>query len=61
MAAEVEVFLSVDHPHVCRLFDVYEGPDHIALVMECLEGGELYQRVNQGKFSDAWLADPLSI
>ena len=25
LAAEVEVFLSVDHPHVCRLFDVYEA------------------------------------
>ena len=39
---------------MCRLFDVYEGPDTIDLVMECLEGGELYQRVNQGRFSDAW-------
>ncbi|CAJ1338044.1 unnamed protein product [Effrenium voratum] len=57
LAAEVEVFLSVDHPHVCRLLDVYESHDHIDLVMECLEGGELYQRVNAGRFSEKDAAD----
>jgi len=41
---EVEVFLSMDHPHVARLFDVYESEGSLALVMECLEGGELLDR-----------------
>ncbi|CAL1159112.1 unnamed protein product, partial [Cladocopium goreaui] len=57
LAAEVEVFLSVDHPHVCRLFDVYEDVDHLDLVMECLEGGELLQRVNAGRFAEKDAAD----
>eukprot|EP00913_Durusdinium_trenchii_P012176 g11437.t1 len=57
LAAEVEVFLSVDHPHVCRLLDVYESHDRIDLVMEALEGGELYDRVNRGKFSEKDAAD----
>jgi len=57
LAAEVEVFLSVDHPHVCRLFDVYEDVDHLDLVMECLEGGELLERVNRGRFAEKDAAD----
>eukprot|EP00927_Polykrikos_kofoidii_P013187 TRINITY_DN15721_c0_g1_i9.p1 TRINITY_DN15721_c0_g1~~TRINITY_DN15721_c0_g1_i9.p1 ORF type:complete len:587 (+),score=90.22 TRINITY_DN15721_c0_g1_i9:24-1763(+) len=50
---EVEVFLSLDHPHIVRLVDVYEtsvgargaGVQGISLVMECLEGGELFDRL----------------
>lgn len=47
LAAEVEVFLSVDHPHIARLIDVYESEMHLYLVMECMEGGELLDRLNE--------------
>jgi len=47
--SEVAVFLGMDHPHVARLFDVYETDDHLHLVMECLEGGELFDRVTARK------------
>jgi calcium-dependent protein kinase len=42
---EVEIFLGMDHPHVARLNDVYEGQDELNLVMECMSGGELFKRV----------------
>mmetsp|Transcript_45000 Transcript_45000/g.104110 ORF Transcript_45000/g.104110 Transcript_45000/m.104110 type:complete len:561 (+) Transcript_45000:3-1685(+) len=42
---EVEVTLAMDHPHVARLRDVYEGETMLQLVMECLEGGELFDRI----------------
>merc|ERR1719382_1600172 len=45
LEAEVEIFLSMDHPHVTRLFDVYESVDYLHLVMECMEGGELFDRI----------------
>mmetsp|Transcript_40532 Transcript_40532/g.104902 ORF Transcript_40532/g.104902 Transcript_40532/m.104902 type:complete len:564 (+) Transcript_40532:144-1835(+) len=47
--SEVNVFLGMDHPHVARLFDVYETPEYMHLVMECLEGGELFDRVTEKK------------
>ena len=28
-----------DHPHITRLFDVYEADDYLYLVMECMEAG----------------------
>lgn len=42
---ECEIFLCLDHPHVVRLSDVYEDKNHLNLVMECMTGGELLQRV----------------
>eukprot|EP00928_Gymnodinium_smaydae_P014614 TRINITY_DN15382_c0_g2_i2.p1 TRINITY_DN15382_c0_g2~~TRINITY_DN15382_c0_g2_i2.p1 ORF type:complete len:569 (+),score=133.85 TRINITY_DN15382_c0_g2_i2:122-1828(+) len=42
---EVEVFLSIDHPHIARLMDVYEYEEHTAMVMEYMQGGELFERL----------------
>jgi len=47
--SEVAVFLEMDHPHVARLHDVYETTEQLHLIMECLEGGELFDRVTERK------------
>eukprot|EP00929_Paragymnodinium_shiwhaense_P022909 TRINITY_DN1448_c0_g1_i1.p1 TRINITY_DN1448_c0_g1~~TRINITY_DN1448_c0_g1_i1.p1 ORF type:complete len:609 (+),score=144.33 TRINITY_DN1448_c0_g1_i1:156-1982(+) len=60
LESEVNVFLSVDHPHIARLFDVYDSETHLHMVMECLEGGELFDRVAERKaFSECDAADTL--
>lgn len=46
---EAEIFLGMDHPHVARLVDVYESETHLNLVMECMEGGELFERLAKRK------------
>mmetsp|Transcript_18961 Transcript_18961/g.52549 ORF Transcript_18961/g.52549 Transcript_18961/m.52549 type:complete len:493 (+) Transcript_18961:110-1588(+) len=57
---EVEIALSMDHPHIARLTDVYEGKDTLTLVMDKLDGGELFDRVvSQGHFSEEVAADSL--
>jgi len=35
---EVEIYLSLDHPHIARLQDVYETPEDLHLVMEFMAG-----------------------
>eukprot|EP00928_Gymnodinium_smaydae_P063656 TRINITY_DN47174_c0_g1_i1.p1 TRINITY_DN47174_c0_g1~~TRINITY_DN47174_c0_g1_i1.p1 ORF type:complete len:558 (-),score=122.34 TRINITY_DN47174_c0_g1_i1:50-1723(-) len=53
LETECEIFLGMDHPHVARLVDVYESKDRLDLVMECMEGGELFDRVReQRRFSE---------
>mmetsp|Transcript_47585 Transcript_47585/g.85970 ORF Transcript_47585/g.85970 Transcript_47585/m.85970 type:complete len:597 (+) Transcript_47585:103-1893(+) len=48
--AEVDVHLSMDHPHIVRLADVYETSDELHLVTECLEGGDVHDRwVEEGR------------
>lgn len=49
LETEVEIFLSMDHPHVCRLVGVYECDKMLNLVMECMSGGELFSRVKKLK------------
>lgn len=50
MESEVEIFLSLDNPHVTRLIDVYEAKDTLSFVMECMEGGELFDRLMERKW-----------
>lgn len=58
LEAEVEIFLAMDHPHVTTLFDVYESEDTLNLVMECMDGGELFDRLTEVKrFSERDAAD----
>jgi len=58
LEAECEIFLAMDHPHVARLVDVYESEDQLALVMECMSGGELFARVQKLKrFTEQAAAD----
>jgi len=49
LETEAEIFLSMDHPHVARLVDVFECDHSLNLVMECMEGGELFDRVREKK------------
>lgn len=58
--AEIEVFLCMDHPQVARLVDVYEADEKISLVMQCMAGGELFERVTKCKrFSEGSAADAI--
>lgn len=58
LEVEVEIYLLMDHPHVCRLYDVYETRTRLHLVMECMEGGELFDRVIKMKtFSENNVAE----
>eukprot|EP00928_Gymnodinium_smaydae_P009562 TRINITY_DN13585_c0_g1_i2.p1 TRINITY_DN13585_c0_g1~~TRINITY_DN13585_c0_g1_i2.p1 ORF type:complete len:593 (+),score=139.16 TRINITY_DN13585_c0_g1_i2:83-1861(+) len=49
LQSEVEIYLSLDHPHVARLEMVYEADDDLHMVMEFMEGGELYERLSERK------------
>jgi serine/threonine protein kinase len=42
MQTEIEILKTLDHPNVVKLIDVYECEKHTCLVMELMEGGELF-------------------
>jgi calcium-dependent protein kinase len=44
---EVENLLHMDHPHVCRVFEVYEDEQAIFLVMEKCQGEDLYTHLEE--------------
>jgi calcium-dependent protein kinase len=49
---EVEISLSMDHPNVARVVDVYDTGKELSLVMECMDGGELFDRVCEGGMAE---------
>ncbi|OAO14910.1 calcium-dependent protein kinase [Blastocystis sp. ATCC 50177/Nand II] len=54
---EVLILARLHHPNIVKLYEVYETPDAMYLIMELLSGGELYTRlVNSpmGKFSEEY-------
>lgn len=59
LETEVGVALSVDHPNIVRAVDVYEADGRLDLVMECLEGPELYDMVQQSSFSECRAASAI--
>ena len=44
---EVQALLAVDHPHIVRLYDVFESPQSFALAMELCPGGHLLAHAQQ--------------
>ncbi|KAK7195770.1 protein kinase [Novymonas esmeraldas] len=42
---EIEMMRSMDHPHVVRVVDAFEGDDCVALVLEYVRGGDLFDYV----------------
>jgi calcium-dependent protein kinase len=60
VATEMEIMLTLDHPGIVRLADVYETDSKLHLVMECMQGGELFDRLVQCKrFSEEYAKDVL--
>lgn len=46
---EVNIYLSIDHPHVASLLQVYETSRSLCLVQELCSGGELFDRLRAKK------------
>ncbi|KAF9100898.1 hypothetical protein BGX29_006154 [Mortierella sp. GBA35] len=50
---EIAIMKLINHPHVIRLYDVYETEKELFLVMEFVAGGELFEYlVNKGRLDE---------
>lgn len=51
---EISLMKELDHPNICKLFETFETSTHIFYVMECCEGGEVFDRIIEtGQISEA--------
>jgi calcium-dependent protein kinase len=58
LETEILIMQHMDHPNVCRLFEVFEEGRYYYLVMEYCANGELYDELrNAGCFSEHMAAD----
>merc|ERR1719387_1018985 len=49
VVTEVQNQLSMDHPNICRLLEVYEEPNRLRLVMERMRGPDMYDHLAKKK------------
>ena len=55
---EIEIMQSMDHPNVIKLFEIYDEPKKMNLIMELVTGGELFDRiVAKGSYTEKDAAD----
>ncbi len=47
---EIEILKICQHPNLIRMLDVFENVDHIYIVMEILDGGDLFAYLEKRKF-----------
>jgi calcium/calmodulin-dependent protein kinase I len=53
MHTEIEILKQVDHPNIVKLIDVFEDERHLCLVMELMQGGELFDQIlDKEQFSE---------
>lgn len=55
LVKEVEISLSLNHPHIIKYYEVYEDLKSVSVVMDLVEGGDLFDYIlNQpdGKLSE---------
>lgn len=45
LQTEIEILKSLDHPNIVNLIDVFEDERHWCLVMELMQGGELFDQI----------------
>ena len=59
---EVKVLMQISHPNIIKLFDFFEEPQNFFMVIELMEGGELFDRiVSKSFYSEKEARDLVSI
>jgi 5'-AMP-activated protein kinase catalytic alpha subunit len=50
---EIKIMYNLNHPNIIKLYNHFEEEEYIYLIIECAEGGQLWQKLNQiGRFSE---------
>jgi len=54
---EAQIMQKLDHPGICKLFEVYRDGDDMFLVLEYLQGGEVYDKICTRELTERNVAD----
>ena len=45
--AEMNILKNLDHPHIVKLYELYQDENYYYLITEYLSGGELFDRIKK--------------
>ncbi|KAK4687813.1 ser/thr/tyr protein kinase RAD53, partial [Tremellales sp. Uapishka_1] len=54
---EIEILLLLQHENICRMIEYYEDPQHICLVLEYIEGGDMLDYIMNYPATDRGLPE----
>lgn len=58
LSREIDIMKKVQHRNILRLYEIYETESHLSLVMELVNGGELfYKIVDKGSYTEGEARD----
>jgi calcium-dependent protein kinase len=57
---EAAIMKQLDHPNICKLFELYEDSRFMFFVMEECEGGELFEKLSERDMSERTVAEYIS-
>jgi len=49
---EIQIIRQINHPNVVEMKDVYETKKYMYILMECVEGGELFDRIKSNEIKE---------
>eukprot|EP00494_Astrolonche_serrata_P029121 UN29388 len=53
LKSETQIMHTLNHPNIVKLYELYDTPNHLHMIIDLLAGGELFDRiVEQGTFSE---------
>ena len=44
---EIDILMKLDHPNIIKLYEVFEAPNSLYLIMEECQGGELFDKISE--------------
>ena len=51
---EIDIMKQIDHPNIVKMIDFFEDEGHYCIVMEMMQGGELFEQIlNREQFSES--------
>ena len=50
---EIAVMLRIDHPHCVKLHEIFQTDDQLQLVMELVDGGDMFDAIKTRKFEES--------
>jgi calcium/calmodulin-dependent protein kinase I len=50
LASEVQIVMSISHPNIVQVVEIFSNQKHVNIVMECMIGGELFDRIVKKSF-----------
>ena len=59
LRTEIAIMRLIDHPNIIKLKEVFDTKKHLLIIMEIIEGGELFEQIVKRKIFSEYTASQI--